>query len=228
MKLICGQNFCLSRKRNQFIKELCKQNPFCGFLPLYSLLFLTWTPAIYMCAYNFLCIHFYVLIKPSVIEAHRSLFNVLSHLNDVSCSLIDCWRFFYNSKFNILVWFDWLQFRAWNLEWSQMWVCCEGTTQSTPCTQKLAREKWGRNGRSRGRRRGVVGKWVSFYLEFPTSCELQRRPPNLKECLECAHSPSCSLMGQPTEKHCQANQIPTKVHIIYSPQTFAYNVKIIS
>lgn len=185
---------------------------------------------IYMCAYNFLFIHFYVLIKPSVIEAHRSncLFNVLSHFYDVSCSLVDYCRFVYNVKFNIFVWFDWLQFRAWNLEWSQMWVCWEGATQSTPCAQKLAREKWGRTGRSRGRRRGVVGKWMPFYLEFPTSCELQRRPPNLKECLECAYSPSCSLMGQPTEKHCQANQIPTKVHIIYSPKTLAYNVKIIS
>lgn len=101
----------------------------------------TWTPLTY--AYNFLCIHFYALIKPSVTEVHqsKSLFNVLSHFNDDSCSLIDYCRFVYNVKFNILVWFDWLQFRAWNLEWSQMWACWEGTTQSTPCTQKVARGK---------------------------------------------------------------------------------------
>lgn len=31
---------------------------------------------------------------------------MLSHFNDVSCSLIDCCRFVYNVKCNILVWFD--------------------------------------------------------------------------------------------------------------------------
>lgn len=63
---------------------------------------------IYVCAFNFLCMHFHVLIKPSVIEAHqsKSIFNVLLHFYDVSCSLIDDRRFVYNVKFNILVRFD--------------------------------------------------------------------------------------------------------------------------
>lgn len=57
-----------------------------------------------------------------------------------------------------------------------------------------------------------------FYLQFPTSCErLRTRPPNLKECVECAHSvarPRRALMRGPAEgegvRDCQGGALSVR------------------
>lgn len=107
-------------------------------------------------------------LKPIEVKVYLMFYPILMMFPAVW----DYCRFFYNVKFNILVWFDWLQFRAWNLEWSQMWACWEGTTKARHAHKCLRGKNEGvQGGAERGGELWVNGCLFISSFPHPVSCK---------------------------------------------------------